>query len=521
MSNTELTIIQDKTFETISRAVDKMVNLIRPTYGPAGNKVIIKKVTHQMVIDDGVQIARDFELPDPAENAVVNVIREVAVKTNDRVGDGTTSSLIMLQAIFNEISRRSRKDGRSIALELKAGLEDVRTSLKKSARQIRTKDELVKVARISFDDAKIAEMIAELYVKMGADATITIDRSPTMDTTCEMSDGIKIDRGYLSQYMLTNPERMETVFEKPYILITDYRLTEMADVLPILNLMAKEGKQGLVIIAENIEQGALATLLINHPNIFNNQTKKNGSILSVAINAPSGEQRKVMLEDIALMTGARFFTESKGDKIDDKITLADLGRAERFICRRDESIIVSPKGKKSDITKAINQLKEAASNEKDEKRKSELLRRVSTMTNTVAVIRVGAPTENEQRALKYKVEDAVNAVKVAYKGGVVCGSGLSLARLTTSSPILNQALKAPHRQLCDNMGLPETVDLKSDEALNVVSGKKGKFMDVGVVDPVDVLIAGVESAVSIASLLVTSSGMIVESPKQPPMEGQN
>lgn len=520
MNNNELTIIQEKTFETISRAVDKMVNLIRPTYGPAGNKVIIKKVTHQMVVDDGVQIARDFELPDPAENAVVNVIREVAVKTNDRVGDGTTSSLIMLQAIFNEISRRSRKDGRSIAIELKAGLEDVRASLKKSAKPIRTKDELLKVARVSFDDPKIAEMIADLYVKMGADATITIDRSPTMETTCETSDGIKIDKGYISQYMVINPERMETVFEKPYILLTDYRLTEAADLLPLLNLMAKEGKQGLVIIAENVEQGALATLIINHPNVFNNQTKKQGTILSVAINAPSGEHRKVALEDMALMTGARFFSESKGDKLE-TVTLADLGRAERFICRRDESIIVSPKGKKADITKAINQLKQAASNEKDEKRKSELLKRVSTMTNTVAVIRVGAATENEQRALKYKVEDAVNAVKVAYKGGVVCGSGLSLARLTTSSAILNQALKAPHRQLCDNMGLPETSDLKSDEALNVVSGKKGKFMDVGVVDPVDVLIAGVESAVSIASLLITSSGMIVESPKKSPTEGQN
>lgn len=520
MINTELTVIQDKTFETIASAVDKMVNLIRPTYGPAGNKVIIKKVTHQMVIDDGVQIARDFELPDPAENAVVNVIREVAVKTNDRVGDGTTSSLIMLQAIFTEISRRSRKDGRSIALELKAGLEDVRAQLKKTAKAIRTKDELMKVARISFDDPKIAEMIADLYVKMGADATITIDRSPTMETTCETSDGIKIDRGYISPYMIINPERMETVFEKPYILLTDYRLTEANDILPLLNLMAKEGKQGLVIIAENVEQSALATLVINHPNVMNPQTRKPGVLLSVAINAPSGENRKVTLEDIALMTGAKFFSESKGDKLEN-VKTEDLGRAERFICRRDESIIVGPKGKKSDITKAINQLKEAASNEKDEKRKSELLKRVSTMTNTVAVIRVGAPTENEQRALKYKVEDAVNAVKVAYKGGVVCGSGLSLARLTTSSPILNQALKAPHRQLCDNMGLPETVDLKSDEALNVVSGKKGKFMDVGVVDPVDVLIAGVESAVSIASLLVTSSGMIVESPKQPPMEGQN
>lgn len=505
----EVKIITGETFKVIKSAVDKMVDFIRPTYGPAGNKVIVSKILNKMVIDDGVQIARDFELEDTAENAVVGVIRETAVKTNDRVGDGTTSSLIMLQGIMNEVQRRGRKDGRSIAIELRKGFEEAKDKLVKSARKISSLEELKKVAKVSFDDEKIADMIAGLYAKMGPDATITIDRSPTMETICETAEGITIDRGYVSPYMIVNPERMETVLEKPLILITDYRLTEAADIIPIMEKMAKLNKRELVIIAENIEGSALATAVVN---------KVQGKFFILAVNAPSGGDRKVMLEDMALMTGARMFTESKGDKLEN-VEVKDLGQATRFICRRNESIIVGPKGKKSEISDAINALKEAVKNEPDESKKKDLSRRISTMTNTVAVIKVGAPTENEQRALRYKVEDAVNAVKAAMKNGVVCGAGLSLARLKTSSPILNEALKYPFRQLKENMGIDMDIEeIGPGNALNVVTMKKGPYMDVGVMDPVDVLIAGVESAVSIASILVTSSGIIVETPKHVPIE---
>lgn len=503
MSQEQITLVKERTFDTIHAAVNKMVDMIKPTYGPASNKVVISKQLYKMVVDDGVQIARDFELEDPAENAVVNVIREVAVKTNDRVGDGTTSSLIMLQAIINEIYRRGgHRNGHEVEKELKAAAQEVKGLLSKQAKNIKTKEELKKVARVSYDNEEIAEMIADLYWKMGPDATITIDKSTTRSTYVETAKGITINNGYLSPYMITNPERMEAVLENPYILLTDYRLTEANDILSIMNKLAAANIRELVVIAENMEQSALATAVLN---------KVQGKFCLIAINAPA-ENRKIALEDIALMTGAHLFTESKGDKLEEA-EISDLGRATRFISKRTESVIVGPKGKKSDVNHALTQLKDAIANELDEVKKQELLRRLSFMKNTVAVIKVGASTENEQKALKYKVEDAVNAVKVAYKHGVVCGAGLSLARLKTSSPLLNEALKYPHRQLRQNMGLETESNLKEDQALNVVTGKVGKFMEVGVVDPVEVLIAGVESAVSIASILVTCSGMIIETPK--------
>lgn len=505
-NQTETRIVHDKTFEVVRSAVSKMVNFIRPTFGPASNKVIISKMTHRMIVDDGVQIARDFELTDPEENAVVNIIREVAVRTNDRVGDGTTSSLIMLQAIIDEVARRGRRDGRKIEKELHKGLEEVRTHLKKISHEIKSKDELKKVALISFDNEEIAEMISSLYWKLGKDGVITIDKSPTMDTTSEVSEGIKIDRGYISPYMIINPERMETVLEKPKILITDYRLTEANDILVIMNKMAAANQRELVIICDNMEQSALATAVLN---------KIQGKFLVVAVPAPATDDRKVTLEDIALMTGAKMFTESKGDKLD-TIELADLGHAARFICRREESVIVGPKGKKGDIATAITSLRSNFEAENEPRRKEALKKRLSLFTQAVAVIKVGAPTENEQKSLKYKVEDCVNSVRSAYQHGIVCGAGLALARINTSSPILNEALQYPHRQLLENMGIDPHTTLK-DEVMNVVTGEVGPYLKVGVVDPVDVLLAGVESAVSIASILVTSSGMIVEHAKKQPV----
>jgi len=503
-NQTETKIIHDKTFDVIKSAVDKMVNFIRPTFGPASNKVLISKNTHRMIVDDGVQIARDFELSDPAENAVVSIIREVAVKTNDRVGDGTTSSLIMLQAIISEVARKGNYDGRKIEKELLKGLDDVRTHLKKNAHEIKTKEDLKKVSMISFDNEKVSEMISDLYWKLGKDGVITIDKSPTMDTTSEISEGIKIDRGYISPYMIINPERMESVLEKPSILITDYRLTEANDIIPIMNKMAAANKRDLVVICENMEQSALATAVLN---------KIQGKFFVLAVCSPSSDDSKVTLEDIALLTGAKMFTESKGDKLENA-EIADLGHATRFICRQNESVIVGPKGKRSDIAVAITSLRSNFEHEKDEKKKESIKKRLGMFTQSVAVIKVGAPTENEQKALKYKVEDAVNSTRAAFQGGIVCGAGVALSKIRTSSPILNEALQYPHRQLMDNMGIkdPEKMSENLDDGhvMNVVTGKVGPYLSVGVVDPVDVLIAGVESAVSIASILVTTSGMVVE-----------
>lgn len=512
--STETKVIskQSDTFKVVVKVVNEMVDTIKPTYGPASNKIIVDKFAYRMVMDDGVQGARDFELSDPFENAVVKIIREAAVKTNDLAGDGTTSALIMLQAIINEVAKKTRVNGRAIEIELKAGLEDVKKQLKKSAKQIKSKEDLKKVALVSFDNKDIAEMIASTYHKLGKDGTIRIERSNTMKTSIEMINGVKLDRGYISPYMVTNPEKMEAVIDKPYILLTDYRLTEHTDILPIMEKLLAEKKQRLVIIAENVEDKALATFVINLSHVKNPETGKLGPFQGVAIVAPEGDNRRVLLEDLAILTGAKVFSQEKGDKLEDA-QIEDLGQAQQFICKRDESIIVSPKGKKADIATAITSLRMAIKNEGSTSQKEKLQSRLGMFSNSLAVIRVGAPTENEQKALKYKVEDAVNATRMAF-GGVVCGSGLALQRLKTSSPILNEALKYPHRQLNENMGIETEVELGQNEAYNVVTKQKGPFMEVGVVDPVDVLIAGVESAVSIASILLTSSAIIVETQKQ-------
>lgn len=510
--SSETHIVIDQTFDIIKSSVNKMCDMIRPTFGPSSNKVIIDKFTHRMVVDDGVQIARDFELSDPKENSVVKILKEVLVRTNDRAGDGTTGAAIILQAIINEVARKRKFDGRKVELELKRGLAQMKSKLEKMAVEIKTKEQLKKVALVSFDNEKIAEMIADLYFKLGKDALITIDKSPTMETTVETTDGVSIPSGYISPYFINNPERMECVIEKPYFLITDYRLTQNTDLMPIMEKMAAKGINGLVIIAEHVEGAALATLVINQPQVMNPQTNKQGTFPSVAIDAPKRAHMKVYLEDLAIMTGGKVFSTEKGDKLENA-EIADLGRANRFICKREDSLIVAPGAKKAEIATAISSLRTALDNEKDESKKDLIKLRLAVFSNTLAVIKVGAATENEQKGLKYKVEDCVNAVRSAYQHGVVCGAGLALSRIKTSSPILNEALKYPSRQLMENMELTEDLDLEDGFATNVVTGETGPFMDVGVMDPVDVLIAGVESAVSIASILVTSSGMIIESPK--------
>ena len=516
--STEVKITQDKTFEVIRTAVNKAVDFVRPTYGPASNKVIIDKMAYRMIVDDGVQIMRDLEFTDPSENAVLKIVRETAVKTNDRAGDGTTSSLITLQGIINEVSRQGKWDGRKIERELKAGLEEAKSQLIKSKKALKTKEDLKKVALIAYDNEEIAGMLADLYFKLGPDAMITVDRHPLMKTEIENTAGIKWPNGYISPYMVNNPDRMECVLENPYILVTDYRMTEDKDILPLMNKLAQSGnaegkRKALVVIAENVEQNALATMVINLPQVFNPNLRAPGQMPSVAIVAPKVDQREVVLNDIAIKTGGKFFAASQGFKLED-VQINDLGRADKVIVKQGETLIVGPRGKKADIEKSINQLRKTIESTKDEKEKTFAKHRLGMFTDSVAVVKIGAPTENEQKALKYKVEDTVNSIRAAINNGVVCGAGIALANIQTSSRILNEALQYPHRQLMQNMGLDIPIAMEKGHVMNVVTGETGNFMDVGVIDPVDVLIAGIESAVSIASVLITSTGILVEYQKE-------
>ncbi len=501
-------IINKNTFEIVESTINKAVNLIKPTYGPSSNKVIISKQLYKMTVDDGVQIARDLEFEDPVENAVWYEAKNTAISTNDRVGDGTTGALIMLQSIVNEVGKLARIDGRKIEKQLKKGVKEAKAQLLGMTHPVKELSDLRKVARISFDDEKIANVIADAWFQLGKDGMLTVDRSGTMETFADIAEGIKIDRGYISPYMVTN-ERGEGVIEKPYILLTDYRLTETNDILPIMTALKKQNISNLVVIAENIEQHALATIIVN---------KLNGQFNVIAVNAPfNGPERTIFLEDIALMTGAKLFSQEKGDKLD-TVKLDELGRAERFISRKDSSVIIGPKGNKGKINSAIADLNVRITSASNDRDRQELQKRLAHLGGKVGVIKVGASTEREEKALRYKVDDAIHAVHSAFKGGVVPGAGLALASLETSSLILNMALKAPFKQLKENVGLEKHRTIAKDEAINVVTNKTGKFMEVGVMDPVEVLIAGIESAVSIASLLLTSSGMIVEIPPKPKTE---
>ena len=279
-------IVREDTFKIIKDAVNEMVDIIKPTYGPASNKVIIDKFTHRLAVDDGVQIARDFESNDPKINAVVRIIKEVLIKTNDLAGDGTTGAAIMLQAIINEVGRKSKFNGRQIELSLKKGLEEAKKQLRESAVKIESKEDIKRVALVAFDDEDIAEKIANLYVKIGKDGIITVDRSETMETVEETTDGIVLKSGYISPYMVTDAQRMQTEIENPYILITDYRVTETKDLMPIMNEMAGKGLNNLIVIAENVEQKALATMIVNLPHVMNPETKKLGTFMSVAVALP-------------------------------------------------------------------------------------------------------------------------------------------------------------------------------------------------------------------------------------------
>lgn len=505
-------VIQGKeVFDIIKSAVDKCSNLVRLTFGPSSNKVLIQTNMSRLVCDDGVQIMRDIELEDEIENAVKNIVKEVSIRTNDRVGDGTTGALIMLQAIIKEISERSSFDGRAVEQELKKGCEEAKKQLLALAKPVRTKQDLYRVALISFNDPKVAEIIADSWYKLGTDGVITVERSGTMETTVDLAEGVKVNSGYISGYMVNDPKRMQAEIEKPYILLTTMRLTEVNDILPAMEILSKSNIRSLVVVCDNMEGNALAT--VNNNGLFS----KNPQFHCVAINAPYKDtERTNWIEDLAILTGAKVFTEGKGDKLEN-VTLEDFGRAGKFIASATESVFIHPKGSKSKIRSSVNSLKSAIKNEKSDKGREKLVKRLASFTNKVAVIKVGEKTDAETKALQFKVDDAIHATHAAFKGGVVAGGGFALASLKTSSPILNAALKKPLKQLYENVGYGPGSDYEFDiehyvkgNAYNVVTNEGGEFRKVGVVDPVDVLIAQVESAVSIAGILATTKGMVVE-----------
>ena len=489
-------------FPVIIKAINKLVDLVKVTFGPAGNKVIIPADMvnfKPQALDDGVAISKKFQLENEFENSVVEIVKEVAIKTNTRVGDGTTGSLIILQAIMNQINSLGQIDARKVVKELNEAAVEAKETLTRAAKKITNVVDLEKVARISIDNPEIAKVIANLVFKIGHDGVITVQTSNTLETTHEHVEGFEFEKGYLAPFMVTNPSRMEAEFDRPKILLTDYRISTAVDMVKIMEKLASAGHRQFVIICDGVENDALATLYVN---------RAEGKFLPLVITLPGdAEVQQEFLTDIAAVTGGTVVSRSKGMKLED-FEVKMLGKADKILAKAESTVIIGGQGKKADIQTQINEVKllqkDALGN------KLALLNiRLGRLVNGVAVIKVGAATEQAMQALKYKVEDAVNAVKTAYRSGIVCGGGLSLIRLKTQSMLLNKALQEPYKQLLKNSGVDAPL-LGKDEALNIVTGKQGNFLDVGVVDPVEVLIAQIESSISIASLLITTKGIIAD-----------
>lgn len=467
-----------QTWPIIIKAVNELCDFVKPTFGPASNRVIVQQGRGIGALDDGVAISEMFELEDELENAVIKVIKEVAKKTNDRVGDGTTGSLIILQALINEIGKP--KEANKIIAELHKGLAEFKTEIQKRAKTINSKDELARVAYIAFNNESIAKVIAETLWEIGHEGITTVEESDSLETTHEIVKGLQLPKGFKNPYFINNPEKAEVILEKPYILVSDREIVDGKDILPILDKVIKSGNRQLLVIADDIRGEALAIMIIN---------KVKGNAMFCAVDAPYYSNRKYEgLMDVATLTGANFQMGVVQDL--KNLELEDLGSADRVIITKDSTTIVGGKGKNLDDY--VNELKALIKSSKSELDKSKMEERLAKLTSGVAVIKVGGATENEMKALRYKVEDAVNATKVAYKSGVVKGAGLTLKDIKTSSKLLNRALEYPHRQLLENSGIKE---LEINE---------------GIIDPVEVLIAQVESAVSIVSLLISTKGILVD-----------
>jgi chaperonin GroEL len=527
--------------KALKNGVDAVANVVKITIGPRGRNVVLDKgYGSPTITNDGVSIAKDIVLKDKFENLGAEIVKEVASKTNDIAGDGTTTATVLIQSIVNEGMRETNMGVN--AMGLRSGIEsaskDVVTILKKIATPIKTDDEIRQVATISAESTELGTIIADTIKKVGKDGVVTVEESQSIDLESEIVEGIEFDKGYISSYMITNAERMEAEFNDPAILITDKKISTIKEILPMLEQLAKTGKKDLVIIADDVDGEALATFVVN---------KLRGTFNVLAIKAPGyGDSKKDILEDIAVTVGAKVITESVGLKFENA-DINTLGKARKVISKKDSTVIVGGKGKKSDIESRINQLRKQKNNIDSKYDLEKIEERIAKLSGGVAVIRVGAATETEMKYLKLKIEDAVNATKAAIEEGIVSGGGVALIRagfevekllqtkknLTKEQElgykIVIRALSAPTRQIAINAG-------KEDGSVIVDKIRNGKgnigydalkdvmvddMIKAGIVDPVKVTRLGVENACSAAAILLTTEAAIADEPEEKKSGQQN
>ena len=512
--------------EGLKRGIDILARAVRITLGPKGRNVILeKKYGSPTVTNDGVTIVREIELKDPWQNAGAQLLREVATKTNDVAGDGTTTATILAQTMISEGFRNVASGANPIQLKLgiEKAVEAVVAEIKRVSVPVKDHADVAHIATISSQDDKIGELIADAMDKVGKDGVITVEDNQTMATELEVVEGMQLDRGYTSAYMVTNPERMDAVLDEPFVLISDRKISAIADMLPVLEKVVQFGKP-LLVVADDLEGEALATLIIN---------KLRGTFTAVAVKAPGyGDRRKAMLEDLAILTGGQVISEDLGLKLDEA-KLEQLGKARKVTVTKDETTIVEGAGKAEDIQSRIKSLNAQVEETTSDYDKEKLQERIARLSGGIAVIKVGAPTEVEQREKKHRIEDALSATKAGVEEGMVAGGGvvLLLAQKVLDSglglegdqrtgvAIVRKALEEPMRQIAANAGVEGSVIVdevrkgKPGHGYDALNKKHVDMFKAGIVDPAKVTRSALQNAASVAAMVLTTEAVITEIPE--------
>jgi chaperonin GroEL len=515
---------------SLEEGVNRLADAVKVTLGPKGRNVVLdKKFGAPTITNDGVSIAREIELDDPFENMGAQLVKEVATKTNDIAGDGTTTATVLAQALVRE-GLRNVAAGAS-PLGLKRGIEKaVQTAVEAisdQSKEVEDKSEIAQVASISAADPAIGEVIADAIDKVGKDGVVTVEESNTFGMELEFTEGMQFDKGFLSPYFVTDPERQEAVLDEPYILFVNGKITSVQDLLPVLEKVMQGGK-ALLIVAEDVEGEALATLVVN---------KIRGTFQSVAVKAPGfGERRKAMLQDMAVLTGGQVISEEVGLKLENT-TIDLLGRARKVVIDKDNTTIVEGAGKSEDVQGRIGQIKREIDDTDSDWDREKLQERLAKLSGGVAVVKVGAATEVELKEKKHRIEDALSATRAAIEEGVVAGGGTALLRArkpvadladalegdeSTGARIVHRALESPARLIADNAGFEGAVVVQQGEAETGTTGfnaATGEFVDLlkaGVIDPAKVTRAALQNAASIAGLLLTTETLVADKPEPAP-----
>lgn len=526
----KLILYKDEAREALKRGVDKLANAVKVTLGPKGRNVVLDRGFGSPIITkDGVTVAKDIELEDKFENVGAELVKEVASKTNDMAGDGTTTATILAQAIVAEGFSAVASGANPIVLKrgMDKAVDWVINYLETKKKKV-TADNLKEVASISANDPEIGKLIAEVFNEVGKDGVVTVEESQSAEMGRELVEGMQFDRGYISGYMVTNAERMESVYEDPYILITDRKISSINDIVPLLQKLNQAGKRDLVIVADDVDGDALATLVLN---------KLRGNFNALAVKAPGfGDRKKEMLEDIAVITGGTVITEEKGLKLE-ATELTMLGRAHKVKATKERTTIVDGKGKKTDIEKRVAQLKMQMEKTTSSYDKEKLQERLAKLSGGVAVIKVGGLTETEMKEKKFRIDDAVSATRAALEEGIVSGGGVALFNAARALQIksikgitefgdeakgisvVKAVLEKPLRTIAENAGKDanEVVErisgMDDGKGLNAATGEYGDMIAAGVIDPLKVVKTALVNAVSVASLILTTEAVITDKPE--------